>query len=47
MIFLVERRKSTQHLVEEHTERPPIYGAGVALAFDEFGREVFGRAGEG
>lgn len=47
MILFVEGRQSTQHLVQENTECPPIDGASVALSFDELRREVFRRAGEG
>jgi hypothetical protein len=47
MILLVKRREPTQHLIEEHTERPPVDSTGIALSLDELGREILGRAGEG
>ena len=36
----VERRLQGSHLVEEHAKRPNVRLEAVALALDDFGREV-------
>ena len=46
-VFVVVRRQARQHFVEEHAQRPPVDGFGVALPEQEFGGEVFGGAAEG
>lgn len=40
-VFVVVRRKTCQHLVEQYAESPPIYRLVVALTKKEFRRKVF------
>lgn len=41
-ILVVERVDSSVHLVDEHTQRPPINSFSVALIENDFGSDVFG-----
>ena len=44
-VLTVERRKPSQHLVQQDSEAPPIAGkAVVAIAVENLGRQVLGRA---
>jgi hypothetical protein len=45
-VFIVERRQTRQHLVEQNAERPPIYRLGVAAAREKFRRKVLWSAAE-
>lgn len=45
-VLVVERRQSRQHLVQQHTQGPPIDSLGVALSMQKFGRKVFGCTAE-
>ena len=43
---IIERRESGHHLVQKHTERPPVNGLAVAVAVENLGGEVLGCAAE-
>lgn len=46
VVFAAERRLADEQLVDENAERPVIDGPIVALVENDFGRNVFGCAGE-
>jgi len=46
-VLVVERRQACHHLVDKHTESPPVDSLGISLAFKEFRSDVFWRATEG
>ena len=46
MRTVVERREAGQHLVQKHTERPPVDRLVVALPTKDLGCEVLGRTTE-
>jgi hypothetical protein len=41
-VVVKEGRVPSQHLENEDTERPPIYGFSVSLALNDFRRKVLG-----
>jgi len=41
-LLIVERRNADQHLVDQDTECPPIYGEVMALLSDHLWRQIFG-----
>ena len=45
-VLRVEWWQPSQHLVEQHTEGPPIDGFGIALSQEQFGCQVLGRSTE-
>jgi hypothetical protein len=45
-ILVVKGRVPGEHLVDEHSDGPPVNGFPVALALDDLGGEVLGRAAE-
>ena len=47
MVLVVVGRQARQHLVEEHSKRPPVDLDAVALCQQDFWCKVFGRAAEG
>jgi len=45
-VLIVKGRETSQHLIQEHTKRPPIDSFGVALSVQQLGREVLWRSTE-
>lgn len=45
-VFVIERRKTSQHLVEQNTQCPPIDALGVAIAQQKLWSEVLGGTAE-
>lgn len=45
-VLVVERRETSQHLVEKDTQCPPIYRLRVATTGEKLGSKVFGRTTE-
>ena len=46
-VLVVKRRQACHHLIDQHTESPPVDSLGISLAFEEFRGNVFWRATEG
>ena len=45
-VFVVKGRVAREHLVAEHTKRPPVHGLAVPLRENDLWREVLWRAAE-
>ena len=46
-ILALERRRPKQHFINEDTERPPVDGGRVAVALDDFWRNILFGADKG
>lgn len=46
-VLALEGSGAVEHLVHENAQGPPIHGAGVAAALDDFGSNVFFRSNKG
>lgn len=46
-VLIIERRQAGHHLVDQHTESPPVDSLGISLAFKELRGNVFWCSAEG
>ena len=46
-VFVKEGRFESQHLVQQHTEAPPVYGSAILLPFQQLWCDVLRGATEG
>lgn len=45
-VLVIEWRQASHHLVDEHTESPPVNGLGIPLTLEELGGDIFRCAAE-
>ena len=46
-VAVVEGRETRDHLVDQRSQRPPVYRLAVRLLLDDLGSQVLGRSAEG